>query len=331
VLLGDKNTARKIAREAGVPVVPGSEDVLRSEHEAVLLARKLGYPVLIKAAAGGGGRGMRLARSEDALRSAFGQAQAEAEAAFGNGAIYLEKYIEHPRHVEVQILGDRYGNVVHLWERDCTVQRRHQKLIEESPAPRLDLETRRKICEAAVRLCKAARYDSAGTVEFIVDREGNFYFIEVNTRIQVEHPVTEMVTGIDLIKAQIRVAAGEPIPFRQEDIPHRGAEDPEANFRPSAGIIEEIFFPGGFGVRFDSHVHPGYRIPPYYDSLIGKLIVHQPTREEAIESMKRALRELRIKGVATTVPRHLQILDHPTFREALHDTTFVERTWRSSA
>jgi len=337
-LLGDKNAARKLAREAGVPTVPGSEDVLRSEHEAVLLARKLGYPVLVKAAAGGGGRGMRLARTEEALRNAFQQAQAEAEAAFGNGAIYLEKYIEYPRHVEVQILGDRHGNVVHLWERDCTVQRRHQKLIEESPAPRLDLETRRRICEAAVRLCQAARYDSAGTVEFIVDREGNFYFIEVNTRIQVEHPVTEMVTGIDLIKAQIRIAAGERVPFRQEEIPHRGvamecrinAEDPEANFRPSAGVIEELFFPGGFGVRFDSHVHPGYQIPPYYDSLIGKLIVHQSTREEAIESMKRALRELRIKGVATTVSRHLQILDHPTFREALHDTTFVERTWPSS-
>lgn len=337
-LLGDKNAARKLAREVGVPVVPGSEDLLKTEHEAVLLARKLGYPVLIKAAAGGGGRGMRLARTEDALRNAFQQAQAEAEAAFGSGAIYLEKYIEHPRHVEVQILGDRHGNVVHLWERDCTVQRRHQKLIEESPSPRLDLDTRRRICEAAVRLCRAAKYDSAGTVEFLVDRDGNFYFIEVNTRIQVEHPVTEMVTGIDLIKAQIRIAAGEPLPFRQEDIPHRGAaiecrinaEDPAHNFRPSVGTIEEIFWPGGFGVRFDSHVYPGYAIPPYYDSLIGKLIVHQPTREEAIQSMKRALRELRIKGVATTVPRHLEILDHPTFRDAWHDTSFVERTWPGS-
>jgi len=337
-LVGDKNAARKLAREVGVPTVPGSEDLLRTEREAILLARKLGFPVLIKAAAGGGGRGMRVALTEDALRNAFQQAQAEAEAAFGDGAIYLEKYVEHPRHVEVQILADLHGNVVHLWERDCTVQRRHQKLIEESPAPRLDPATRKNICEAAVRLMKAAGYTNAGTVEFIVDRQGNFYFIEVNARIQVEHPVTEMVTGIDLIKAQLRVAAGEPLPFQQEDIQIRGAaiecritaEDPEANFRPSPGRIEQLFIPGGFGVRFDSHVHAGYTIPPYYDSMIGKLIVHQPTREEAIACMKRALKELRIVGVKTVIPRHLEILNHTAFGEARLDTTFVERTWPSS-
>jgi acetyl-CoA carboxylase biotin carboxylase subunit len=336
-LVGDKNAARKLARQIGVPTVPGSEDVIQSEAHALNLARQIGFPVLIKAAAGGGGRGMRVAVNELALRSGLQQAQAEAEAAFGCPDVYLEKYIEHPRHVEVQVLADLHGNVVHLWERDCTLQRRHQKLVEESPAPNLDPNTRQALCDAAVRLIKAANYTNAGTVEFVLDRQGHFYFIEVNARIQVEHPVTEMVTGIDLIKAQIRVAAGEPLPFRQEDIPHHGvaiecrinAEDPDKNFRPTPGQITQLFIPGGFGVRFDSHIHQGYVVSPYYDSLIGKLVVHQPTRSEAIACMRRALAELRIEGIKTTVPLHQRIMSHSAFAEARVDTTFIERTWPS--
>ena len=334
-LVGDKNSARRVAREAGVPTVPGSEGLIESEAEAMRLAKELGFPVLIKASAGGGGRGMRVAVNELALKAALQQAQAEAEAAFGNPEIYLEKYVEHPRHVEVQVLADLHGNAVHLWERDCTMQRRHQKLIEESPAPRLDESTRGAICEAAVRLVRAANYTNAGTVEFIVDRKGNYYFIELNARIQVEHPVTEMVTGIDLIKAQIRVAAGEPLPWKQADIRSNGAaiecrinaEDPEKGFRPMPGMITGLVCPGGFGVRFDSHIHAGYNVSPYYDSMIGKLIVHQPSRDEAIACMKRALSELRIEGIKTTIPMLQKILLHPAFTEARVDTTFIERTW----
>jgi acetyl-CoA carboxylase biotin carboxylase subunit len=334
-MVGDKNSARKLAREVGVPTVPGSEGIIADEDEALAVAREIGYPVLIKASAGGGGRGMRVALNDQALKGAYQQAQAEAGAAFGNGDVYLEKYVEHPRHVEVQILADAHGNAVHLWERDCTMQRRHQKLVEESPAHHLDDAVRRAMCEAAVRLIKAANYTNAGTVEFIVDRHGNYYFIEVNARIQVEHPVTELVTGIDLIKAQIRVAAGEPLPFRQEDIVLRGtaiecrinAEDPSKNFRPSPGRIERMIVPGGFGVRFDSHAFAGYQVSPHYDSMIGKLLVHQPTREAAIASMKRALAELRIEGITTTVSRHLEILNHSAFTEGRVDTTFIERTW----
>jgi acetyl-CoA carboxylase biotin carboxylase subunit len=334
-MVGDKNSARKLAREVGVPTVPGSEGIIADEDEALAVAREIGYPVLIKASAGGGGRGMRVALNDQALKGAYQQAQAEAGAAFGNGDVYLEKYVEHPRHVEVQILADAHGNAVHLWERDCTMQRRHQKLVEESPAHHLDDAVRRAMCEAAVRLIKAANYTNAGTVEFIVDRHGNYYFIEVNARIQVEHPVTELVTGIDLIKAQIRVAAGEPLPFCQEDIVLRGtaiecrinAEDPSKNFRPSPGRIERMIVPGGFGVRFDSHAFAGYQVSPHYDSMIGKLLVHQPTREAAIASMKRALAELRIEGITTTVSRHLEILNHSAFTEGRVDTTFIERTW----
>jgi acetyl-CoA carboxylase, biotin carboxylase subunit len=280
---------------------------------------------------------MRVALNDLALKSALQQARAEADAAFGNGDLYLEKYVEHPRHVEVQILGDHHGNVVHLWERDCTMQRRHQKLIEESPAPRLPDETRRAMCEAAVRLVKIANYTNAGTVEFIVDLHGSYYFIELNARIQVEHPVTEMTTGIDLIKSQILVAAGEPLPFKQEDVRSRGvaiecrinAEDPDHGFRPSPGRVEGLIVPGGFGVRFDSHVHAGYEVSPHYDSMIGKLIVHQPTRNEAIACMKRALAELRIDGLKTTASLSLKILDHVDFVEGRVDTTFIERTWPS--
>jgi acetyl-CoA carboxylase biotin carboxylase subunit len=331
--VGDKNSARALAREAGVPTVPGSDGIIGSEQEAVRVAREIGFPVLLKATAGGGGKGMRVAANDLALASAWQQASAEAQAAFGNPGIYLEKYIERPRHVEIQILGDQHGNIFHLWERDCSTQRRHQKLIEESPSPRLPQATREKMAAAAVRLAKAAGYFSAGTVEFIVDQQDNFYFIEVNARIQVEHPVSEMVTGIDLVKAQIRVAAGEKLDLRQEEIVPRGhaiecrinAEDPAANFRPCPGRIERIIAPGGFGVRWDSHATTGYVVPPHYDSLIGKLIVHQPTRREAIDTMTRALRELRVAGIRTTVPIHLDLLQHTAFHEAQIDTTFVER------
>jgi acetyl-CoA carboxylase biotin carboxylase subunit len=332
--LGDKNAARELARASNVPVVPGSEGVIRSEKEAIVFAHEVGFPVLIKAVAGGGGRGMRVAANDLSLKSALSQARAEAEAAFGNGDVYLEKYIEHPRHVEVQVLADHHSNVVHLWERDCSVQRRHQKLIEESPSTCITPEKRAAMCDAARRLIQAANYTNAATVEFIVDKQGNYYFIEVNARIQVEHPVTEMVTGIDLIKWQIRVSAGEKLPWRQEEIRHQGAaiecrinaENPRRNFQPSPGRIDQLVAPGGFGVRFDSHAHSGYVVPPYYDSMIGKLIVHQATRAEAIACMQRALAELRVEGVYTTAPLHQEILSHSAFVEGRIDTTFVERT-----
>jgi acetyl-CoA carboxylase biotin carboxylase subunit len=333
--LGDKNAARALARAAEVPVVPGSDGIIQDEKEALEFAHQVGFPVLIKAVAGGGGRGMRVASNDLALKSALQQAQSEAEAAFGNGAVYLEKYIEHPRHVEVQVLADKHGNAIHLWERDCSVQRRHQKLIEESPSTSINDETRHAMCEAARRLILNADYSNAATVEFIVDKDGNYYFIEVNARIQVEHPVTEMVTGIDLIKWQIRIASGEPLDITQDDVKHSGAaiecrinaEDPRRNFQPSPGRIDRLIAPGGFGVRFDSHAHSGYVVPPYYDSMIAKLIVHQPTRKEAIACMQRALAELRVDGIATTAPLHRDILSHTAFVEGRIDTTFVERTF----
>jgi len=334
-LLGDKNQARAIARRAGVPVVPGSGGLLKDEQDAVRVAHEIGFPVLIKATAGGGGKGMRVAANDLALKTAVQQAQTEAQAAFGNAGVYLEKYIERPRHVEVQIIADHHGNVAHLWERECSTQRRHQKLIEESPAPNLPQETRQAMCDAAVQLIKEVDYTNAGTVEFIVDQDNNYYFIEVNARIQVEHPVSEMVTGIDLIRTQIIVAAGLPLPFAQSDVQQRGAaiecrinaEDPDRGFQPCPGRIERMFWPGGFGVRFDSHVHPGYVVPPYYDSMIGKLIVHQPTRAEAIAVMLRALDELRIEGIKTTAPFHKQVLQHSDFVEGWVDTSFVERVF----
>jgi acetyl-CoA carboxylase biotin carboxylase subunit len=335
--LGDKNRARSLARAAEVPIVPGSDGLIQEDSEAVEVAHEIGFPVLIKATAGGGGKGMRVAANDLALKSALQQAKKEAEAAFGNAGVYLEKYIENPRHIEVQILADQHGNTVHLWERDCSTQRRHQKLIEESPAPNLPEEAREAMCAAAVRMIKHADYTNAGTVEFIVDKDNNYYFIEVNARIQVEHPVTEMVTGIDLIKAQIRIAAGEPLTISQSAVQTHGvamecrinAENVKRGFQPSAGTIEKMIVPGGLGVRFDSHAHAGYIVPPYYDSMIGKLIVHQPTRNETIECMSRALDELRIKGIETTVPFHKQILRDTTFADGWVDTTFVERTWLS--
>jgi acetyl-CoA carboxylase, biotin carboxylase subunit len=332
--LGDKNTARAMARAAKVPVVPGSDGLVETEADAVRIGNEIGYPVLIKATAGGGGKGMRVASNDLALKSAYQQAQTEAAAAFGNGAVYIEKYIELPHHIEVQILGDQHGNVVHLWERDCSTQRRHQKLIEEAPGPTLPKSVRKAICDAAVRLAHSANYFNAGTVEFIVDKDFNFYFIEVNARIQVEHPVSEMITGIDLVEQQIRVAAGQKLAFRQKDIPCNGhaiecrinAEDATRNFMPCAGKIESISIPGGMGVRFDTHVRTGYTVPPYYDSMIGKLIVHRPTREQAISGMIRALKELRIKGIPTTAEFQIKVLQHSDFVEGKVDTKWVERT-----
>jgi acetyl-CoA carboxylase biotin carboxylase subunit len=335
MMLGDKNEARKLARKAEVPVVPGSDGLIEDEEITLSVAREIGYPVLVKASAGGGGKGMRVALNERSLKQAIQQAQREAEAAFGDDSVYLEKYVEYPRHVEVQVVADLHGNVVHLWERDCTVQRRHQKLIEESPSPNIDQSTREAMCAAAVRMIRAANYTNVGTVEFIVDQEGEFYFIEVNARVQVEHPVTEMVTGVDLIKTQLRIASGEELSFCQDDITTHGvaiecrinAENPDHNFQPCPGRIEKMFVPGGLGVRFDSHAHAGYIVSPFYDSLVGKLIVHQPTRREAIDCMLRALGELQIQGIATTCSRHEEILRHAAFVESRIDTTFVERTW----
>ena len=333
--LGNKDKAKAIAKKAKVPTVPGSEGLLASVEEAARFAKQVGYPVLIKAAAGGGGRGMRVARDEAELAKSFEEAKREAEAAFKDGSVFLEKYLDQPRHVEVQLLGDKHGNVVHLYERDCSLQRRHQKLVEESPSPHLPEKVRREMCDAAVRLAKAADYYNAGTCEFLLDKDNNHYFIEVNARIQVEHPVTELVTGIDLIKAQIRVAAGEKLGFSQRDVQHRGcaiecrinAEDPAKDFRPSAGTITKWQVPGGPGVRVDTHVVPGYRVPPNYDSMVAKLLVYQPTRAEAIATMRRALREFVVEGIATTIPLHQQIFNTQAFVEGKVDTTFIERTF----
>jgi acetyl-CoA carboxylase biotin carboxylase subunit len=331
--LGDKNTARAMAVQNDVPVVPGSDGLIESDETAAEVARGIGFPLLIKATAGGGGKGMRVAETEEELIPALHQAKTEAKAAFGNDGVYFERYIGAPRHVEVQVIADSHGNACHLFERDCSVQRRHQKLIEEAPSPSLPDDRRMAMCDAAVRMIRGADYTNAGTVEFIVDSDNNFYFIEVNARIQVEHPVTEMITGVDLIKAQIRVAAGEPLPFRQEDLKCVGhalecrinAENPDKNFMPSPGQILTLFVPGGLGVRFDSHVYGGYVVPQYYDSMIGKLIVHRPSREQAIATMRRALAELRADGIATTASFHDRVLQHPEFLEARHDTKFVER------
>jgi len=332
--LGDKVEAKRLARKAKVPVVPGSEGAVDDEKTALRIAGEIGYPVIIKAAAGGGGRGMRVAHNDVSLRAGIKQAQAEAENAFKNSTIYIEKYIELGRHVEVQILADHHSNAVHLWERDCSLQRRHQKLLEESPSPAISPETRQALCAAAVRLVRAAKYTNAGTVEFLVDANQNFYLLEVNARIQVEHPVTEAITGLDLIQQQIRIAAGEPLAFKQKDVPHRGhaiecrinAEDPARNFTPSPGLIAELRLPGGPGVRIDSHIYAGYRIPPNYDSLLAKLIVHRPTRTEAIAAMRRALAEFHISPIKTTIPLQLQILDNPSFINGKVDTGFIERT-----
>ncbi len=332
--MGDKASARRIAQEVGVPLLPGSRGLIESEDEALALAHEIGYPVIIKASAGGGGRGMRVVHNDISLRNGLVAARTEAEAAFKNGSVFMERYVERPRHVEFQILGDEHGHLVHLGERDCSLQRRHQKVVEESPCPLISPETRAKMGEDAKRLAAAAGYTNAGTIEFLMDPEGRYYFMEMNTRLQVEHPVTEMVTGLDLVREQLLVASGASMTItRQEDVQLRGAaiecrinaEDPSANFRPSPGLITGYIAPGGPGVRLDSHAHAGYRVPPNYDSMIGKLIVYRPTRDEAIMTMRRALREYDIQGIATSLPMLREILGHARFRTSDFDTSFIEQ------
>jgi len=329
--MGDKSTAKETMEAVGVPTVPGSKGLLSNVDEAYKLADDIGYPVIIKATAGGGGRGMRLVENSDNLEKMFKAAQGEAEAAFGNEGLYMEKFIKKPRHVEIQILADRSGNVVHLGERDCSVQRRHQKLLEESPSPAINTELRKKMGNAAIAAPKSIGYEGAGTVEFLVD-DDNFYFMEMNTRIQVEHPVTEMVTGVDLIAEQIKIASGEKLEFNQDDIHLNGhaiecrinAEDPSHNFRPSPGKITGWLPPGGPGVRVDSHVYTGYEIPPFYDSLIGKLIVWGKDRNTAIKRMNRALNECAVTGIPTTINFHLTLLNKSKFKQGKIHTKYVE-------
>ena len=331
--MGDKSTAKATMQSVGVPTIPGSEGLLSSVQEAAALAASMGYPVMIKATAGGGGRGMRLVPEASQLENLFKAAQGEAEAAFGNPGLYMEKFIDRPRHVEVQVLADRHGNVIHLGERDCSIQRRHQKLLEEAPSVAINADLRRQMGEAAVAAARTIGYEGAGTVEFLVDRNGSFYFMEMNTRIQVEHPVTEVVTGVDLIAEQIRIAGGEPISVQQSEIKLRGhaiecrinAEDPTQNFRPAPGKITGWLPPGGPGVRVDSHVYTGYEIPPFYDSLIGKLIVWGVDREHALKRMRRALSECAITGIPTTIDFHLALLDRPEFQNGDVHTKFVEQ------
>jgi acetyl-CoA carboxylase biotin carboxylase subunit len=329
-LMGDKATAKDTMRKAGVPVIPGSDGLLESVEEGIELAKEMGYPVIIKATAGGGGRGMRIIRNEGEFQKMWDDAKMESGAAFGNDGLYLEKFVEEPRHIEIQIVGDQYGKVCHLSERDCSIQRRHQKLVEETPSPIMTDELRQKMGEAAVKGASAIGYEGAGTIEFLVDKNGDFYFMEMNTRIQVEHPITEEVTDFDLIKEQIKVAAGVPISgknytpkmFSMEC--RINAEDPGNGFRPSPGTIKSMHLPGGHGVRIDSHVYAGYTIPPHYDSMIAKLIVTAQTREEVIVRMKRALEEFYIEGVKTTIPFHLKLMDDEMFRSGIFTTKFLE-------
>ncbi|OUM84812.1 MAG: acetyl-CoA carboxylase biotin carboxylase subunit [Bacillus thermozeamaize] len=329
--MGAKAVAKETMKAAGVPVLPGTDGVIQDLQEALDVAEEIGYPVIIKATAGGGGRGMRIARDPEELKKGVQTARMEAETAFGNPGVYIEKFLESPRHIEIQIMADQHGNVVYLGERDCSIQRRHQKLIEEAPSPAMTPELRKAMGEAAVKAAQAVDYVGAGTVEFLY-QDGHFYFMEMNTRIQVEHPVTEWITGVDLVKEQILVAQGEPLSFSQEEVALEGwaiecrinAEDPGQNFRPSPGVIREYLPPGGIGVRVDSAVFPGYRIPPYYDSMIAKVITWGRTREEAIARMRRALEEFVIEGVETTIPFHLQVLNHPKFLAGDINTKFLE-------
>jgi acetyl-CoA carboxylase biotin carboxylase subunit len=330
--MGDKSVARETMKKAQVPVVPGSEGEIKDQENAIKIAEQIGFPVLIKASAGGGGKGMRIAHDRESLVSCLSMARAEAQAAFGSNEVYIEKLIDKARHIEVQVLGDKFGNVIHLRERECSIQRRYQKLIEETPSPAVNKRLRERICETAVRAAKAVGYYNAGTVEFILDREGNFYFIEMNTRIQVEHPITEMITGVDLVMEQIRIAAGENLRYQQKDITCNGhsiecrinAEDPENNFMPSPGKVSEYSPPSGTGIRVDSHLYKGYVIPPYYDSLIAKLIVHGKNRKDAIVKMQRALGEFVIKGIKTTIPFHLKVLRNTDFQKGGYSNQFVE-------
>ena len=331
--LGDKVEAKKFAKLAKVPIFPGSEGAIADEEEAVACAAEIGFPVIIKAAAGGGGRGMRVCHNEATLRTNVKKAQQEASAAFGDGSVFIEKFLERARHVEVQCLGDKHGGAVHLFERDCSMQRRHQKIIEEAPAPGIDRKNRDAVCEAAARLIAKAEYHGAATVEFLVDKDQNFYMLEVNTRVQVEHPVTEMITGADIVQLSIQVAAGEKIPFRQKDVEIDGhaiecrinAEDPDRGFMPSAGTIGTWRQPGGPGVRVDTHASAGYRVPPNYDSMIGKLIVHAPTREQAVRRMARALSEFEVSPIKTTIPLQLDLMRTSQFAGADLDIHLLER------
>jgi acetyl-CoA carboxylase biotin carboxylase subunit len=331
--MGDKATAKETAKKAGVPTVPGSDGLIHDLAQAAKLAKEIGFPVLIKATAGGGGRGMRIVTKADELETALAAASQEAQAAFGNAGVYLEKYIINMKHIEFQVFGDSNGTVVHLGERDCSIQRRHQKLIEEAPSVALTDDLRKRMGEAAVKVAKSVRYEGAGTIEFILDLDShNFYFMEMNTRIQVEHPVTEMITGIDLVTEQIKVAAGEPLSFQQKDIKIQGhaiefrinAEDPAENFRPSPGLITAYIAPGGIGVRLDSHCFTGYRMPSFYDSLLGKLIVYGSNREETINRARRALGEFGVEGVKTTIPLHSQVLEDSEFIKGKVTTRFLD-------
>jgi len=338
-MMGDKITAKETMRKIGIPLTPGARGVVKNKEAALEIAKKLGYPVIIKASAGGGGKGMRVCHNDVTLVSSFSMAQKEAEANFGNPDVYIEKYISNPRHIEIQILADHHGNVVHLGERDCSIQRRHQKLIEEAPSPALDSKTRKKMGELSVKAAKAVNYRGVGTIEYLFDENGDFYFMEMNTRIQVEHPVTEMITGIDLIKEQIKVAAGERLKFKQEDIKFKGAaiecrinaEDPENNFIPSPGKIEFLNLPGGRGVRVDTHIYTGFKISPYYDSMVAKLIVHGDNRKDAIRIMRRALDEFYISPIKTTVDLHAQIMEQPKFIQGNVSTSFLEDMFKGKA
>jgi len=337
-MMGDKVMAIATAKKAGIPTTPGSDGPVKDEKQALEVARKVKYPVIIKASAGGGGKGMRVAHTDLSLTQAFQTARAEAEAAFGNPEVYIEKFIEDPRHIEVQILGDEYGHIVHLGERDCTIQRSHQKLIEEAPSPVLNAKMRKKIGKYALKLAKEVKYTSAGTIEFLMDKEGEFYFMEMNTRVQVEHPVTELIMGVDIIKEQIRVAAGERLSIVKDILEPRGhaiecrinAENPADGFRPSPGLITTYHVPGGPGVRVDTHLYQGYRVPPYYDSLLAKIIVHAPNRQEAIKRMVRALDELVVDGIHTTTSFLKTILESESFKRANYSTRFVENFLKKS-
>ena len=333
--MGDKAEAKKAMIEAGVPVIPGSKGIIKNEEEARKIAVDMGYPVILKAVAGGGGKGMRVVQSEKSLENSFLMARAEAEAAFGNGDLYLEKYIESPRHIEVQLLGDQHGNMIYLGERECSIQRRHQKLIEESPSPIITPEIRKQMGDVAVKGALHVGYYSVGTIEFLVDKNLNYYFMEMNTRIQVEHPITEMVYNVDLIKEQILVATGAKLKLKQKDIVLSGhaiecrinAEDPDKNFIPSPGKINSFYQPGGLGVRVDTHIYASYKIPPFYDSLIAKLIVHAKTREEAIARLNRSLDEFVIDGIKTTIPFHKYVINTPEFKSGNFDTHFIENIY----
>ncbi len=332
-LMGDKVAAIQTAKKAGTPTTPGSDGAVKDEKHALAVAKEIKYPVIIKASAGGGGKGMRVAHTDISLTQAFQTARTEAEAAFGNSEVYIEKYIEEPRHIEVQILGDEYGHIMHLGERDCTIQRSHQKLIEEAPSPVLTAKQRKKLTKYALKLAREVKYSSAGTIEFLMDKHGDFYFMEMNTRVQVEHPVTELTMGVDIIQEQIKIAAGEKLSLYKETLEPRGhaiecrinAENPDDNFRPSPGVITTYHVPGGPGVRVDTHLYQGYKVPPYYDSMLAKIIVHAPNRQQAIRRMLRALDELVVEGIYTTTDFLKLILESESFRRGNYSTHFVEK------